>query len=279
VKRAPVLCLTLAGAAGCATGRAPPPRDLLDARAELGGVQASPQAELAPAEIADADEALAEAERDVDARGRGELRPTRARTADDVYVARRMAQRARLAALYAADREALDHARGAVQRFAEDGRRREAFFTGLASRRRAEAEARVHTAAARRSALDLARGPTDEILDRPEGLLLRLSAEQLFLPGTSLLRTGAEARLAAVAAALRIEQACDVRVQVLDDVEGFHTDPASLARRRARRIRDALCDHGVPRDTFLAPLRNPPPGTQVDLLVVERPPVLPAERL
>jgi outer membrane protein OmpA-like peptidoglycan-associated protein len=263
-----VVCAALAGVAGCAGAPPPPARDLVEAQGELGHVWASPQAELAPGEMAEAEAALAEAERGAGAGWDA---------ADDAYVARRMAERAHLAVLYAAEREALFRARGAVRRLRDDVRRRRAFFEDLARRRRAEAEARARVAAARRAALERARGPGAEILARPEGLLFRLASEPIFLPGTSLLRDGAEARLDALAAALRAGPACDVRVQVLDDADGFRAEPDRLASRRAKRVRDTLRAGGVPGDAFVAPLRQAPCGTQIDVLVIERPVVLPQE--
>ncbi len=82
-------------------------------------------------------------------------------------MARRTTEQARLAARYAADREVLDHARGTVRRFEEDDARREAFFADLARRRRQQAEATVHTAAARRHALEAALDPSDQLVQRP----------------------------------------------------------------------------------------------------------------
>ncbi len=195
--------------------------------------------------------------------------------ADAAYVARRAAQRTRLSVLYLADREALDHARTAARVLEDDAARREAFFADLACRRRARAEEAAAVAAARRRAFEAVVEPEDQLLDRPEGLLFRTAAEQVFLPGTSLLRSGAAERLAAVAYALRLGPACDVRIQVLDDADGFHADGALLAWRRYVRIHDALAAAGVPHASFLAPLREAPRGTQVDLLVVERPVPLP----
>jgi hypothetical protein len=68
---------------------------------------------------------------------------------------------------------------------------------------------------------------------------------------------------------------CDLRLQVLDDVEGFRTDPWRLAERRSQRVHDVLRAHGVPADVFLAPPWQVPCGAQVDVLVVERPVVVP----
>lgn len=191
--------------------------------------------------------------------------------ADAAYVARRTAQQARLASLYAAEREALDHARGALRRLEEDAARRRAFLADLARRRRVQAETVARTAAARRRAVEAAIGAADQLLDRPQGLLFRVPTEQIFLAGTSLLRSGAADHLADLAQALRLGPSCDVRIQVLDDTDGVHSGPEQLARRRYARVHDALVAAGVPHATFLAPLPHAPYGTQVDVLVVEQP--------
>jgi hypothetical protein len=106
---------------------------------------------------------------------------------------------------------------------------------------------------------------------RDAGVVMRLPMETIFLPGTSLLRDGAEARLAALAMALRRGPACDVRVDVLDDVDGFRTDAFLLAERRRNRVHDVLRTHGIPAGAFAKPLSRPPPGAQVDVTVIERP--------
>jgi outer membrane protein OmpA-like peptidoglycan-associated protein len=195
--------------------------------------------------------------------------------ADAAYVARRTAERARLAALYDAEREALDRARTAVRRFAADAARREAFLEDLVRRRRAQAEIAAHLATARREALEAVCDPSAQILERPDGIVVRVPTEQLFLAGTSLLRPGAAERLAALASALRLGPACDVRLQVLDDADGVGSDRGQLNRRRWARVHDSLVAAGLPHAVFLAPLRNVPYGTQVDVVVVERPVPLP----
>jgi hypothetical protein len=190
--------------------------------------------------------------------------------ASDSYVAQREIVQARLDALYQADREALEKARAAARRLAADAARRAAFFADMERRRRDEDEAQARLHAARRAALEGARGDA-EVIERPPGLLFRLAAEALFLPGTSLLCAGADARLAALADALCREPACDVRLVVLDDVDGFRTDAWQLAERRVRRVEDALRAHGVPGGAFLPGPRRVAAGTQVDVLVDERP--------
>jgi outer membrane protein OmpA-like peptidoglycan-associated protein len=273
-------CLSLLGAAGCATlsgprtpsgpEAAPPaaatPRALAAAREELLRAGASPlTGEVAEAWGA-AEEALAAAEAAADHPG----------AEDAAYVALRMAERARLTALYVADRQALEKARATVRRLGEEKDRRDAFFAGLAHDRRAAAEARIQARAEHRAALEEARSAGGELLELPEGLLFRLPAEALFLPGTSLFRDGADDRLTTLAAALLRPPAGDVYLRVLDDVEGTRTDPARLAARRRARVHDALLAHGVPADAFVpAPPHASSPlplGTQVDVLLIERPP-------
>ena len=133
MRRAASLAGALAGVvvcAGCAGIAAGPSRDLLEAQGEIGRLWASPQADLAADELAEAEAALdqAEAARDAALRGSG----GRWDAEDDAYVARRMAERARIATLYEAEREALRKARGAVRRLTEDGERRRAFFDDMA---------------------------------------------------------------------------------------------------------------------------------------------------
>lgn len=271
MRRAAAIGVVIAGAlrcgceCGCAsTATLPPPGDLVEARIELLRVASSPLAEGAADAIAEAEAAITAAERE-----------PAGRSADAAYVALRLAQQAQIAAMVAAERDALEKARSAARRIAADTARRETFFTDLGRRRRAEAEARARRAESRRAALESAVDPTSQLVDRPEGILVRLSTEALFLPGTSLLRSGAEPRLAALAAALRRGPACDLRIEVLDDADGFRTDPGRLAERRSRRIRDTLRSHGVPADAFEAPRYDVPCGAQVDVLVIERPVVLP----
>lgn len=256
--------LALAGAAGCATVTPPPRPDSAAARAQILVLAQDHLADDAGDAWTDAEEALAAAER---ATGTP-------RANDAAYVALRKAARARLAALHARERQALEQARAEVRRLGDDDARREAFFTDLARRREADAAALVLATRARRRALDGAGAsdPDSAVVPSAGGIVFRTAAEALFLPGTSLLRDGAEPRLSALASALRRPPACEVRVQVLDDVDGRRTGAARLAARRSARVHDALLAHGVPPDAFVPPLRHPPPGTQVDVIVEERPP-------
>jgi outer membrane protein OmpA-like peptidoglycan-associated protein len=242
---------------------------LAQARAEMARAAQPPLLGRARSAWTEAEQALAEAER-AEEDGPG------AKAEDAAYVALRMAERARLSALYEAERDALEHARATVRRLAEDDARREALLADAARRQQETAHALAAAREARRRALeDVRDGAGGDMIERQEGLLFRFSTKAIFLPGTSLLRDGARERLAALAAALRRPPACDVRLQVIADIAGQHTSAAILAERRIMRVHDTLLAHGVADEAFLAPLHHPPAGTQVDVLVVERPPPSP----
>lgn len=267
MRAAPLLLLL----AGCALPVAGPPRDLVDAARTLARAEASPFAAEARREIAEAEEALTSAEQAQRAR------PGSQAAADDAYVALRMAEKAVIAGRYAAERTALEKARAMAERLSADLERRDAFFAGMARRRAAEEKAQQAIREIHRKALARVRWAAVAIEEQPSAILFRLSAETLFLPGTSLLRDGGEARLAALAAALRTSPPCLVRLQIQDDVEGFHTGPALLAERRRNRVHDVLCAYGVAEDAFLPYVRRPPPGTQIDVLAIDPVVPLPAD--
>jgi outer membrane protein OmpA-like peptidoglycan-associated protein len=263
--------LALAGAAaGACAPPAPGPRaeagapDLAAAQAGIRGLAGGPLAGEAPEALAEAGRALDDAEQARGSPGAG----------DAAYVALRKVETARLAAVHAREAVDLARARAEVRRLAEDAARRAELRAELVRRREADALALAAAAETRRRALAEALGDirAGAILDEPDGIGVRFAAEALFLAGTSLLRDGAEPRLAAVAAALRVPPACDVRVEVLDDVEGRRADPALLAARRRQRVRDVLLAHGVPAGALLSKRRAVPAGAQVDVLAAERPP-------
>jgi outer membrane protein OmpA-like peptidoglycan-associated protein len=267
MKRATALLL---GLTGCALPALPRSGDLVDATRVLARAEASPLAESASEDLADAEAALSAAERD------HEAHPGSVRAAESAYVALRVAERARLAGVYAADREALARARGAARHLREALARREALAALVARHQAAEARAQADLRKAHRDALEAARGPSAQLLERPDALVFRLSVEETFIHGTSLLRSGAEDRLAALARALLAAPPVAVRLQILDDLEGFRTGCTLLAARRLRRVHDTLRAHGVPTGAFLAPARRPPPGAQIDVVVIDPPVALPS---
>jgi hypothetical protein len=269
---APVLAALIGCAAalipiGCAVPPLPPPRALLAAQRTLARAEEAPFAGEVAGELAAAEAALSAAERAEAAH------PGSALAAEEAYVALRTAEKAAVAARYAADRIALEKARGQARRLEADLARREAFLASLARRHAAQAAAQTALREAHRAALRRARGPTTQIVEQPGVEVFRLSAEELFLPGTSLLRDGAAPRLAALCHCLIAAPPYAVRLAILDDVEGFKAPAVLLAERRRQRIEATLRAHGVPEGAFLPPAPRPPPGAQVDVMVVE--PALP----
>ncbi|KYF64962.1 DUF4398 domain-containing protein [Sorangium cellulosum] len=91
--------------AGCASSAAAPPPELLTARAAVVQAQESPLSPLAIAELRQAEEALAVAEREQ------RERPRSATASDAAYVARRRAQCSLLSSLVRANQSALVRAR------------------------------------------------------------------------------------------------------------------------------------------------------------------------
>lgn len=245
--------------AGCVGPGARPPAtaDLTAAQRTLGSALSSPCAGDVAEEIAEAEEALAAAER------AQEAHPWSADALDDAYVARRAAEKAAAAVVASAERRALEDARAMAARLAADRERRDAFFASLARRRAARAEALATLQLRQREALAAA---GVRLVPRGEAVVVRFSTEELFLAGTSLLRDGAEDRLAAVARALLGASPFVVEIAVLDDAPGFRTPAPLLAARRAHRLRDTLAAHGVPEDALVA--ARPAPGAQVDLAVL-----------
>jgi hypothetical protein len=235
-----------------------PPADLVAAQRTLGGAMAAPFAEEAAEEIGAAEIALTSAERAHAAH------PFAADALDDAYVARRAAEKAAAAIVVSAERRALAEARAMAARLAADRDRRAAFFASIARRRAARAEAAAALEQRHREAIAAA---GLRVLHRGDAAVVRFAAEELFLPGTSLLRDGAEDRLAALARALMASPPFQIAIAVLDDVEGYRTAPPLLASRRAQRLRETLAAHGVPEEALLA--ARPAPGTQIDLAVVE----------
>lgn len=270
MRRAPIaLLLAIAGCAPAATGPSP---ELVLAQRALGRATDSTFADRATEEIIEAEQALTMAEREHMAH------PGSVRADDEAYVALRAAEKAFFAGRSEAAREALQRARRAASHLAKDLARREAFLASLARRRAAQAEAREEGRRALREALEGARASGARIVERDGAIVLRFSAEQLFLRGTSLLRDGAEDRLAHIAVCLAKAPPFELRLAVVDDVEGFRTSPAMLASRRYERLREALCARGVPAAAFLSRHVRPPSETQIDIVVnAPDPPLPPAD--
>ncbi|APR80635.1 Hypothetical protein A7982_05982 [Minicystis rosea] len=259
----------LLGLSGCASGSLLPAGDLLTAQRTLAQAAESPFASEATSEIGAAESALTQAERE------HETHPGSVRAADAAYVALRAAEKAMVTSRVAAERIALEKARGAALRLQADLERRDAFFASLARRRAAQAQAEIDLREAHRAALARASGPSTQIVERPAAFVFRVPVEEMFLPGTSLLRDGAAAQLASLCRCLVAPYT--VQIVVADDLDGVHTSAATLAARRRLRVHQIMRGYGVPESAFLPPERWPLPGTQVDVIVGEPAIPLPAD--
>jgi hypothetical protein len=259
-------CLLLL--AGCASAPRLPPPELVLAQRALARVEDGPFASFAGEEIVEAEALLTAAER---AHERGS--PS---AGDDAYVAWRAAERAFIAGRYAAAREALFKARRAARHLADDVDRRASFFASLARRRAAKA---ALVAERRRAMLDALRRVEPAgafVAPGPDAIVVRFSTEGLFLRGTSLFRDGGEDRLGALCEALAGAPPFELRLAIVDDVEGFHTAPLTLASRRYARVLAALRARKATAHAQIARLL-PSPGAQVDVIVVLPDPPLPPD--
>jgi outer membrane protein OmpA-like peptidoglycan-associated protein len=259
-----------AAAAGCAT-KAVVPSELHSAEVALEEARRSGAAPLSRLELYDAEVALAQAKRDQ--RERSLLAGARA------YTARRMAERAKIAALYASEREAAELAGDRSRRLRRNLERRAEAAEDRVDRTAEEASRREGARNEMLRALELARGGRGELIRDAEEIRLRLPTEVLFKNRMPVLQPRAHERLLAIAEAIRLGPPCFVWIQVLEDVDGLTMDNKLLSQRRTARIGEALMDHGVPADDFFArPERAPvsmqagiPIGAQVDVILVERP--------
>lgn len=228
--------ILLAAQGGCAARRPAVSPELREARVEIERARASPLAGRALDDLRDADLAMARAERE--ARESGVQNAT---ARDSAYVAGRMAEKARLAGLYAAEVEAFDSAARSVDQLR----------TNLPRKFAADEErARIANAITPRAEflMELARAGADlgEVLTLDEDTTLLLAnGSQLFAPGSSAFLPFAEPRLRALAQVIRHGPPHTVRVQVMDELAGWHADPWDVSAARVARLRRMLIAGGV----------------------------------
>jgi outer membrane protein OmpA-like peptidoglycan-associated protein len=249
------------------------PVDLHHARVAMERARRSPTAAQAKLELYEAEFALAKAERDQQA---GD-----SMAKVEAYVAQRMADRARLAGLFAADQEAELRARVEASRIQRNIARRIDAAQDRAQRTEQEARKQEAERPVMLRALDQARGGRGELRWNTTRIQLRLPTEILFQSWMPVLKRGADEQLQAIASAIRAGPPCEISIRVLDDVEGRTMDRRLLSRRRAARLREVLLAHGVPAEAFFAhPDQahgepNLPLGTQVDLIFTAQPVLVP----
>lgn len=241
------------GAFGCAS--TPPPPELLDARSAYIRAEGGPAAQLKPDSLHEAKVALDQAERAY------ADDPGAYRTKDMAYLAVR---RAELAEVQARDAKA-----------AQDKARAEQELTGLTQSQLSQTRQQLASASERLSgtqqqlanektmresaekrakeAIDkLAASAAGSVKQESRGTVITLPGNVLFASAKTTLLPGAQARLNAVAEALKDQADHDILVEGHTDAQGSDASNLELSQGRAQAVRDYLAAHGVPANRVRA---------------------------
>ncbi len=239
------LGLVLSSAAmGCAS--VPPPA-LLDARAAYQRASTSSAAELTPAQLHVAQQALALAESTFEDEGDSD------KTRDRAYVATRKSElaeaQARLVAIEKQNSEGDKQAQLDQQRKAANTRDQ---LTLTKEQLAAQSQQMEAERAARADAERRAKEATDALArvaavkQEPRGVVITLSGSVLFASGKSELLPAAQSKLSEVAAVLQ-KQGDDKKIVVegYTDSQGADAFNQTLSEARAASVRTYLTGHGV----------------------------------
>jgi outer membrane protein OmpA-like peptidoglycan-associated protein len=243
----------LIGLAGLACGTALPPQELLEARSAYDVAAKGPAAQLAPAQLDTAKQALAKAEKSFEEEGDDPV------TKDLAYIADR---RAKAAAAEAGRSEAERKRAQADKDFRNNqldtlnATKTEAEKTAMAleNERRARAEAEKGRAEAEKK-LSLAMASLTEIAkvkEETRGVVITLSGSVLFATGKSTLLPIAQQKLAEVAKALKDQGFKSLMVEGHTDAQGSADKNMVLSQQRADAVRMDLITHGIPSDKIRA---------------------------
>src|SRR3954469_22598787 len=256
----PVLTWVSLSALLTACGTAAVPQELLDARAAYASASKGPAADLAPAQLDTAKQALDGAQRSFDDDGPSQ------KTKDLAYIAER---RAEIAAAEGG-RESAERKRAAAdkdfkttqmeglektkEQLEAERKAREASASEvsktkaeLAAEKAARAEAEKKAAAAMASLAEIAK-----VKEESRGVVITLSGSVLFATGKSDLLPIAQEKLNQVAKALNDQGFKAIVVQGYTDSVGSAADNDRLSLRRAQSVRDYLVTRGVPSEKATA---------------------------
>jgi outer membrane protein OmpA-like peptidoglycan-associated protein len=243
----------LLGHALAACGTTLPPQELVDARSAYDAASKGPAAQLAPAQLDTAKQALSKAEESFKEDGDKPV------TKDLAYVADR---RAKIAAAEGArekaDRtrtqadkdfkttelDALDATKTQAQKAQQD----------LENEKRARAEAEKGRADAEKK-LSLAMASLTEIAkvkEETRGVVITLSGSVLFATGKSTLLPIAQDKLSEVAKALKDQGFKSLLVEGHTDAQGSADKNMTLSQLRAEAVRSYLISQGIPSDKIRA---------------------------
>lgn len=256
-----VCCLALAvSGALVACGPGQPPKDLVQARAAYDRAVRGPAAELAPAELDTAKQALMRAEATFQDEGDSPI------TRDRAYVAERKAMSAEAqAGIVQAerDRAAVEKDFKKAQMDSLDATKAQLQAARTATARsQAEAEQTKAALAAEKAAREAAEKRAAEALDslrqiasvkeESRGVVITLSGAVLFATGKYELLPIARDKLSEVARALKDQGYQSIVVEGHTDSRGNVSANDLLSRQRAESVRTALISEGIEPDKIRA---------------------------
>lgn len=250
--------LALLGTVAC--GATMPPPELLDARKAYDHASHSLAAQLAPAQLDTAKQALEKAEKSFEDEG------TDPPTADLAYVAQRKAEIAEaVAAKVAAERDAkaadkqfkdaqlegLDKTKAELSKERQNSEKTKAQLESerkqLDAEKVARAEAERKAAAAMASLAEVAK-----VKEEARGMVITLSGSVLFATGKYELLPIARDKLDEVAKAVSDQGFKQITVEGHTDSVGKASDNETLSLKRAESVRTYLVSRGIPSDKIKA---------------------------
>jgi outer membrane protein OmpA-like peptidoglycan-associated protein len=245
-------CAPIVPAIGCATAQ--PPQELVDARAAYVRAQQSHAADLSPASLHSAKEALDGAEK------RFENDGPSVETRDSAYVALRKSQLAEADGSIAYHKQQLE----ASHRNAETAQQRNAQMTQAELARTKEqlakeSDARAEAERRAKEAFDKLSAANAAVTQEPRGTVITLPGNVLFASGKAMLLPGAQTSLNQVADALKDQPTATITVEGHTDSTGSDVTNMALSQARAESVGNYLVSRGVPKEqvttTGLGPSR------------------------
>jgi outer membrane protein OmpA-like peptidoglycan-associated protein len=223
--------------AGCAASK--PPAELINARQAYERASMGQAAQLVPAELHKAKEALTLAEKSFLAE------PKSFRTRDLAYVADRKAKLAEAFASAAVENAAT--AKAAKDLAATQAEIANKAKTDLAVEQTARLDAEKKMAAAQAALAKLA-----AVKEEERGLVITLSGSVLFASGKSALLPAAQNRLNQVTEALMATKERALIVEGHTDSQGSSSFNQNLSQQRANAVRSYIISRGYPGDQITA---------------------------
>jgi outer membrane protein OmpA-like peptidoglycan-associated protein len=249
--RIALACLLGQGALACGTTL--PPQELVEARTAYDAASKGAAAQLAPAQLDTAKQALGRAEKSFEDEGDDPV------TKDLAYIADRRAK----VAVAEAGREEAERSRTKADKDFRNNQldvldatknKAEKTAAELENERKARAEAEKGKAEAEKK-LSIAMASLTEIAkvkEETRGVVITLSGSVLFATGKSMLLPIAQQRLADVAKALKDQGFKSLLVEGHTDSQGSADKNMVLSQQRADSVRMDLISHGIPSDKIRA---------------------------